>query len=305
MTWLQWFGLVLFTLIVVAAGLVAFGAWRSTVDTRHRLHRLDASRSSRQEAGAPPTHYSVRELVGLPTPVQRYFRAVLIDGQPMISAVSIELAGTFNMSPTREQWKPFTSKQRVVTARPGFVWDARIAMLRGLPVRVVDSYIAGEGLLHAAVLGLFEVANVHGRGEIARSELLRYFAEMPWYPTALLPSQGVRWEAVDHESALANIVDGPLTLKLLFKFNHADLIDSFYAKARGSLVGKKMVMAPWEGHWSNYQTHDGMTVPLTGEVAWIRPEGRKTYFVGTVTSLKYEWYRTSASPQMTPVEAPH
>jgi hypothetical protein len=31
-----------------------------------------------------------------------------------------------------------------------------------------------------------------------------------------------------------------------------------------------------------------MTVPLTREVAWLWPEGRKAYFRGAVTSLTYE-----------------
>jgi hypothetical protein len=291
MTWLLWLGWVLGALLVAGAGLGAYGAWRWAADTRLLLAKLNAGRNDRKPGGPQPTHYNTNELVGLPTPVQRYFRAVLQDGQPIVAEVSIELAGTFNMSPTGEQWKPFTSTQHVVTARPGFLWDARIAMLPGLTVRVIDSYIAGKGLLHAAVLGVFEVADIHGTGEIARGELMRYFAEMPWYPTALLPSQGVRWEAVDHTSAHATIVDGRFTLKLLFRFNHAGLIDSFRASARGSMVDKKMVMAPWVGHWSNYQTRDGMTVPLTGEVAWVRPTGRKSYFQGTVTSLKYTWHR--------------
>jgi hypothetical protein len=55
------------------------------------------------------------------------------------------------------------------------------------------------------------------------------------------------------------------------------------------MVGKTMVMAPWEGIWSNYQTRDGVLVPLTGEVAWMRPEGRKPYFVGTVRALTFEF----------------
>lgn len=54
------------------------------------------------------------------------------------------------------------------------------------------------------------------------------------------------------------------------------------------MVGKDMRMLPWEGHWSNYQTQGGMTVPLTGEVAWIKPEGRKPYFIGNVTALNYK-----------------
>jgi hypothetical protein len=221
--------------------------------------------------------------------VQRYFRAALKEGQPIITAVTLELAGTINLAADEERWTPFTSRQRIVTRRPGFLWDARVSMQLGVVVRVVDSYIAGEGLLQAAILGLFKMADVHGGGEIGRGEFMRFFAEAPWYPTALLPSQGVRWEAVDDRSANATISDGPITLTLLFRFGDAGLIDSFHAEARGATVGKETVMLPWEGRWSDYRAHDGMTVPFSGEVAWMRPEGRKPYFHGTVTSLTCEW----------------
>ncbi len=57
------------------------------------------------------------------------------------------------------------------------------------------------------------------------------------------------------------------------------------------MVGKDIVMAPWEGRWSDYRLHDGMQVPFTGEVAWMRPEGRGPYFVGTVSALRFEFAR--------------
>ena len=289
MTWLLWLGLVLCLLAVAAVGLSAYGSNRWTDATRTLTRRLEAARIDEKVRPPSPALFDSRELEGLPAPVQRYFRAVLKDGQPIIAAVTVELAGTFNLSATGEQWKPFTSRQRVVTRRPGFLWDAQVAVLPGVPVRVVDGYIAGEGLLHAAVLGLFTVADLHGGGEIARGELMRFFAEMAWYPTALLPSQGVRWDAIDDASANATIVDGPLTLTLLFRFNEAGLITSVRAEARGAMVGKEMVKIPWEGSWSDYQARDGMMVPLTGEAAWLRPEGRKPYFHGTLTSLTYEF----------------
>lgn len=290
MTWLLWLGLALCALVVAAFGLSAHGARRWAVATQALVSSLEAGRIDRKRDGpSPPTRYDARELDGLPAPVERYFRAVLKDGQPIIAAVTIDLAGTFNLSATGEQWKPFTSRQRVVTRRPGFLWDAEIAMLPGLKVRVVDSYIVGKGLLHATIEGLFTMADLRGEGEIARGEFMRWFAEVAWYPTALLPSQGVRWEAVNDRSANATIVDGPLVLTLLFRFNDAGLIDSFRAEARGGIVEEKMVMAPWEGHWSNYQARDGMQVPFTGEVAWMRPGGRRPYFVGTVTALTYEF----------------
>ena len=289
MTWLLWLGLVLCLLAVAAVGLSAYGSNRWTDATRTLTRRLEAARIDEKVRPPSPARFDSRELEGLPAPVQRYFRAVLKDGQPIIAAVTVELVGTFNLSATGEQWKPFISRQRVVTRRPGFLWDAQVAVLPGVPVHVVDGYIAGEGLLHAAVLGLFTVADLHGGGEIARGELMRFFAAMGWYPTALLPSQGVRWDAIDDASANATIVDGPLTLTLLFRFNEAGLITSVRAEARGAMVGKEMVKIPWEGSWSDYQARDGMMVPLTGEAAWLRPEGRKPYFHGTLTSLTYEF----------------
>ena len=53
-------------------------------------------------------------------------------------------------------------------------------------------------------------------------------------------------------------------------------------------------MIPWEGRWSDYQVRDGMTVPVTGEVAWLWPEGRRVYFRGSVTSLRHEFHEPSA-----------
>ena len=289
MTWLLWLGMCLVVLAFAAVGLTAFGERRWAREVAALQASLEAGRLDGQpSATSLPTRYDARELEGLPAPVQRYFRAVLRDGQPIITAVTIDIAGSFNMSPTGEQWKPFTSHQRVVARRPGFLWDAKIAMLPGVTVRVVDSYIAGNGLLRATVQGLFTVAQQQGDGDIARGEFMRWFAEVLWYPTALLPSQGVRWEAVDDHSAHATMVDGPLSLTLLFRFNDAGLIGSFRAEARGGMVGDKMVMAPWEGIWSSYQVVDGVHVPCTGEVAWMRPEGRKPYFIGTVTALAFE-----------------
>ena len=265
-----------------ALGVTAFGNTRWAESTRALLGRLEAAR-------LPPTasHYDARELEGLPAPVQRYFRAVLKDGQPIIVAATMEQIGTFNLSQNGEKWKPFTSQQRVVTRRPGFVWDARIEIGPGLAVRVHDAYVGGEGILRAAVLGLFTVADLHGPGDIAQGELMRFFAETAWYPTALLPSQGVRWEAVDDHSAKATLVDGTLSLTVLFSFKEAGLIESVRIEARGATVGKTIVMMPWEARMSGYQERDGMRVPLTGEASWLPPEGRRPYWRGTIASMTY------------------
>jgi pimeloyl-ACP methyl ester carboxylesterase len=187
MTRLLWLGLIPGLVAVAAAAFSACGSKLWVDRVRALIRQLEEARIDEKHGSVLQARFDSRELEGLPTPVQRYFRAALTEGQPIIAAVTIEMAGTFNMSATAEQWKPFTSWQRVVTRRPGFMWNARISMMRpGLAVRVVDSYIAGNGLLHAAMLGLFTVAKVEGGGEIARGEFMRFFAEAAWYPTAAL-----------------------------------------------------------------------------------------------------------------------
>ena len=282
--WLKIFLVVVLSLALILAVAVAYGAFRWEAGTREMRARLEAAR-----VPIPPQVVDFRELEGLPPPVQRYFRAVLKGGQPIITAISLEHTGTFNLSEAAEQWKPFTSTQRVVTHRPGFDWDACISMIPGLPVYVHDAYIAGEGILHAAVFGLVPMANQRGTGELAQGELMRFFAEATWYPTALLPSQGVLWNAVDDHSARATLKDGDLTLTMLFQFNQDGLIDTVRAAARGRMVAGTTAPVPWQCRFWDYAIRDGMCVPLEGEVAWLLPEGAKPYFRGRITKLSYEF----------------
>lgn len=246
--------------------------------------RLEAARLR-----VAPARFDARELDGLPAPVQRFFRAALTEGQPMVEAATLAQAGTFNVSESGERWKPFTATQRVVTRRPGFDWDARIDFLPGLRVRVHDAYVAGEGILRAKLLGLITVAEMRGTRALAEGELMRFLAEAAWYPTALLPSQGLHWEAVDEASARATLRDGEVAATLLFRFGGDGLIASVRAEARGRTVQGKVVATPWEGRWWNYESRGGMRVPAEGEVAWLLSDGAKPYWRGRISRLDYEF----------------
>jgi len=271
-------------IVVAVAAVVVYGALRWNTRTRELRARLEAAR-----VPVEPQVVSFRELEGLPAPVQRYFRTVLKEGQPMVSGVRVQHIGTFNMGETTDQWKSFTSNQRVVTQRPGFDWDGRVTMMPGLQVRVHDAYVAGEGILHASLLGLFSLVNLRGTSDVAEGELMRFFAEAAWYPTALLPSQGVRWEAVDDRSARGTLTEGTIAVTMLFTFNEQGLIDTVRADARGRTVGGRVVPTPWHGRFWNYGERSGMLVPLDGEVAWLLPEGAKPYWRGRITKIIYDF----------------
>jgi hypothetical protein len=283
---MKWVMLAVALLVAVWAAVALLGRWTWSTATDELESGLQAARQA-----PATTRFDPAELEGLPAPVQRYFRTALTAGQPIVTAATVEHTGQFNMGDTQEHWKPFTSHQRIVTSRPGFVWNARIAFVPGLAVRVHDAYVAGTGQLRAAVEGLWTVADIKGAPDLAEGELMRFFAEAAWVPTALLPSQGVRWEAVDEQSARATMSDGAVSVTLTFGFAADGSMARVRAEARGRTVAGRTVPTPWEGRWSNVQAQDGMRVPMTGEVAWITPEGRKPYWRGTITSMSYELAR--------------
>lgn len=275
--------IVLVVLAFAVAVAILYGTYRWKSNTNGLYARMEAAR-----VPISPAFYDPRELEGLPAPVQRYFQTVLKEGQAMVAAVSIKHAGTFNMSEAGERWKPFNSTQRVVTQRPGFVWDARIHMAPGMPAYVHDAYVEGEGILTATVFGLLTVMKQPDTPELAHGELMRFFAEAAWYPTALLPSQGVVWEAIDNAQSSATLTDGATTVKLVFQFDADGRISTVHSDGRYREVDGKLAPTPWQGRFWDYEIRDGMLVPLEGEVAWLLSDGVRPYWRGRIQQIQYE-----------------
>jgi hypothetical protein len=269
---------------VVVVAVAGYGNARWNAGTTQLLNRLDAAKIQ-----TAPQFYNAKELEGLPAPVKRYFDAVLKDGQAIITAATVQHRGTFNMGQATDNWKPFTSTQRVITRRPGFDWDARVTMFPGVAAHIHDAYIAGTGLLKVAVFGLIPVADLPASSDLSKGEFMRFCIEAAWYPTVLLPSQGVVWQAVDAQSANATFTDAGITVTLLFRFSADGLIDTVRAESRGRWVGSTMTYAPWQGHFWNYAVRSGLLVPLESEVAWMLPGGAKTYYRSLMTHIKYDF----------------
>ena len=268
--------------VIVLFGIASlYGKYQWQLETDRLRDRLTNGKQT-----INPKTYNSKELEGLPDPVQRFFRVVLKEGQPIVTAVDLSQQGIFNMSETKAKWSPFTATQIVTTQRPGFDWDARIQMALGVNAFVHDAYVLGAGSLHVSLLGLLTVADVRDTPAAAQGELLRFFAEMPWYPTALLPSQGVRWEAIDDTSARATFTDAPTTVSLVFRFNAEGTIETMRAEAR---CRDKLTAMPWSGRFWDYSVCNEMLIPLQGEVGWEYPDGIRLYYKGKVTEINYEF----------------
>ncbi|NUN66803.1 hypothetical protein HCU40_19070 (plasmid) [Pseudanabaena biceps] len=283
--WIKWIAIIgVLTLVSFGIAVIyASDRWQSATD------KLRVKLTNGQQSIQPKT-YDPKEIVDLPEPVQRFFKTVLQDEQAIITKVELSQTGQFHMNETEDKWHKFTATQLVIPQRLGFDWNAKIQMFPFINVFVHDTYLLGEGNLQASILGLFTVAKMHNTPELNQGELLRFFAEAVWYPTALLPSQGVTWEAIDHHSSRATLTDGKITASVVFQFDTEGLITSMRAEARcHRVVGDKLMFMPWVGNFREYAARDGMQIPLEGEVGWEHPEGLRLYFKGKITEINYEF----------------
>lgn len=226
-------------------------------------------------------------LADLPAPVQRYLAKAIPAGEPLPSSVRLTQAGDFRLGDASADYIPFAAIQHMTVNPPGFVWDADMQMMPFMGVNVVDAYVGGEGVLRARLLSTFAVADAEPGRMLNEGELIRYLAEAVWLPSALLPGNGLEWEAVDDLHARAALTYGDITVSLLFTFNENDEVVQIFSEGRGRDVNGEYVITPWTGRFSNYQTLNGIWIPTEGEVEWNLAEGDLIYWRGVIESAEY------------------
>lgn len=236
----------------------------------------------------PSRYFHAEEIKDLPEPVQRYFRLVLQDGALLISHAFVVQRGGFRAKPEMEGWSDMEAEQYYSVKPVGFVWNASVAMMPLLSFKVCDSYIEGEGHVKGRLTSLFPLFDAEGSKKLDSGGLQRYLAEAVWFPTALLPSQGVSWQAVDDHTAKATLSDGENSVSLEFGFNDVGEIVSVYSPDRYREVSGDYIPTPWQGRYGKYIDVNGYKIPSEAEVQWQLKEQVYPYWRATISQVKYD-----------------
>jgi hypothetical protein len=218
--------------------------------------------------------------IDLPDLVSRYVERNLPDG-PLPARVRFAQSGEMQLKPGR--WLPFTAEQEASIERVEFSWQARFPVAPLVKLRVEDWFRAGEGALVVRLFGL-PLKRTQG-AEVTRGEAMRYLAELPWVPHALVANLELEWADVDEESVeVATTVAGSRAAMRLH-FDDAGDIVSASAPDRPRAVGKGAVPTPFAGDFGDYRVFDGVRIPTTGAVRWELPDGPFVYFRGRVIAF--------------------
>ena len=118
--------------------------------------------------------------------------------------------------------------------------------------------------------------------------LQRYLAEAVWFPTALLPSEGVSWSEIDDGTAMATLKDSGTTVSLECRFNKVGEITGVFTPGRYREVDGRYELTPWGGHFRNYEERVGIRIPVDADVEWQLPGGDLPYWKGRIVEIEYD-----------------
>ncbi|MGE5380370.1 MAG: DUF6544 family protein [Methylocystaceae bacterium] len=224
------------------------------------------------------------DLEGLPVCVQKWLRHSNVIGKERIHTVRLKQAGRMRTEPDKP-WMPFQAVQYINVDNPGFVWLAKVQAAPLISMLGRDKYYQGEGSMQIKLLGLIPVVNTKPGFEMKQSTMLRFLAEMIWYPSAAL-NDYIKWEEIDTRSARATMTWQGVSASMVFYFNdEGDLVKNIGPRYRE--VNGKFVLTDWGGEAQEYREFHGIRMLSKSDVIWKLPDGEFNWLQLEVTDLDF------------------
>lgn len=188
--------------LIVGSAAVAAGAGSQLLRGSDERQAEDARRELTARTGSQPKRFSLDMLDGLPEPAQRYLRFAIRPGTPLRTTALIEMIGRFGLGDSsKHSYYPMRARQILVPPL-GFVWVPKIGsgLMR---MSGSDALVDERAWTRFWLLGAVPLVRAADTPDLTRSAVGRMVGEALWTPAALLPGNGMRWEAADTNVARA------------------------------------------------------------------------------------------------------
>jgi Family of unknown function (DUF6544) len=261
--------------LVIAAAMVAV----MTLDARFGREIADAVRLLR---ASPPS--AVVDPGKLPPQVRAFAERAVADSPEIPVTIDLDQRAEMRLEPDG-QWLPVAARHVAAIRTPGFVWRATAPMMPMVRVKAYDALVGGKGRLVVRLLGAISVADASGP-QVSRGEAMRYLAELPWTPHAILANSALRWRVIDARTieVSTDSAGGPATVRLTFD-DAGDIVVA-ESEDRPRDVDGRFVPTRWRGIFSDYGIVDGVRLPRRAEVSWILEDGADAYFRAEIVGVE-------------------
>lgn len=120
----------------------------------------------------------------------------------------------------------FKARQQVDLVDHGYTWLARVKMAPFIHLIGRDELSRGQGQMKIKLLTLFKVVDAGPNTKMNSASLIRYLAEMYWYPS-LAVNPSISWKEMSPLRAQATLNSYGLTVSGIFEFDEKSEVISF------------------------------------------------------------------------------
>jgi hypothetical protein len=191
------------------------------------------------------------------------------------TAVSLTQSGRMKAKLDAKSWMAFTARQSISTRTCAFDWRARAGPLGMVSGR--DALENGEGRFDIMALGIIPIARAAHSAALVRGELMRYLAELPWAPDAIVLNTALRWREDGADKIIVGAGTGETAVDVVLSLDTEGRIAGAFAPDRPRSAVAPVLPTPWRGRFSDYRQHNGRWLPFAGEVGW-EIEGRELIY---------------------------
>lgn len=266
--------------IIIFVGIViGYGTWSFKTMVKNELDIFVAPVASEQKV------IKKEMLRSLPPIVKKWLERSHVIGKEIIYNVHLKQTGEMRTKPDGK-WMPVKAEQWFKTKKPGFIWIADVRAAPGIHLAGRDKYENGKGHMLIKLLSLITVVDAKGK-EIDQASMLRYLAEIVWFPSAAL-SDYIEWEQVDTTMAKATMTFSGISASGLFKFSANGDVMSFQAKRYYDRKGIP-ALEDWfiQIEPDSYKEFEGVRIPARSAVTWKLKEGDFTWYKLEIVDINY------------------
>lgn len=166
----------------------------------------------------------------------------------------------------QSRWMRFTAHQWIALGSPAFSWVARTGPFGALTVR--DGVMNGKPEAGLFLFGVVPLNRSHASDALTKGELMRYLAELPWAPDAILHNSQLRWEDLPNGSLGVTANVGSVDASVIFTLDTNGHVATVTAHDRPRQEETGLRERPWHGAFSDYRRVGSRWIPHAAEVGW-------------------------------------
>lgn len=235
---------------------------------------------------SPPTGTHLQSQESLPANVRKYFSLVLPKNARHYSLAQAQIAGQFRRN-DRSGWQNLHARAIYHCFLPAFAWFGYFGNVFFHTLTALLTFSNGKG--HSSLLFFHSIPLLSSSGyETDLSLLSRYLTEAVWFPFVFLDSRYFQWkEKSDHVSSVIFTYNS-LVIHADVSFDKDGYISTFTITDRFRDFKGFFEKQTFHVHCSNYQSSNGISIPINVNFEWETDSGNFPYAYLQVTSIKYQ-----------------